>query len=88
MDGHAPPPKPTAMTVGIHEAKTTLSKLVARAEAGEEVVITRGGVPAAKLVPIGGRRRPKIGFLKGKLNLPDEFFEPLPTEYLGYWPEE
>lgn len=37
--------------VNIHQAKTDLSKLVERAEAGEEIVIARAGKPAAKLVP-------------------------------------
>jgi uncharacterized protein (DUF433 family) len=36
-------------TVKIHEAKTTLSKLIARVEAGEEIVIARGDKPVAKL---------------------------------------
>jgi antitoxin (DNA-binding transcriptional repressor) of toxin-antitoxin stability system len=35
----------------MHQAKTQLSKLVERAEAGEEIVITRRGLPAARLVP-------------------------------------
>ena len=39
-------------TVGLFEAKTHLSELVARAERGEEVVITRHNKPVAKLVPI------------------------------------
>jgi prevent-host-death family protein len=38
--------------VGMHEAKTTLSKLVERAAAGEEIVIARHGRPAARLVPV------------------------------------
>jgi prevent-host-death family protein len=38
--------------VGMHEAKTTLSQLVERAEAGEEIVITRNGTPVARLVPV------------------------------------
>jgi prevent-host-death family protein len=39
-------------TIGLFEAKTHLSELVARAERGEEVVITRHNKPVAKLVPI------------------------------------
>ncbi|MDZ7592409.1 MAG: type II toxin-antitoxin system prevent-host-death family antitoxin [Rubrivivax sp.] len=39
-------------TVGLFEAKTHLSELVARAEQGEEVIITRHNKPVAKLVPI------------------------------------
>ena len=41
------------MSVGVFEAKTTLSALLERVEAGEEVVITRRGVPVARLVPPG-----------------------------------
>jgi prevent-host-death family protein len=53
--------------VNMHEAKTHLSKLVERAEAGEEIVISRAGKPAAKLVPVPkkpGRRR--LGGWEGK----------------------
>jgi prevent-host-death family protein len=39
-------------TVGLFEAKTHLSELIARAERGEEVVITRHNKPVAKLVPV------------------------------------
>lgn len=39
------------MSVGVFEAKTTLSALLERVEAGEEIVITRRGVPVARLVP-------------------------------------
>ncbi|HSK49917.1 MAG TPA: type II toxin-antitoxin system prevent-host-death family antitoxin [Solirubrobacterales bacterium] len=38
--------------VNMHEAKTHLSRLVGRVEAGEEIVINRAGKPAAKLVPV------------------------------------
>ena len=40
-------------TIGLFEAKTHLSELVARAERGEEVIITRHNKPVAKIVPIG-----------------------------------
>lgn len=69
--------------VNIHEAKTRLSKLVERAEAGEEVVIARAGKPAAKLVPIArakGRRR--LGLLDGKFKIPEDFNKPLPESIL------
>lgn len=69
--------------VNIHQAKTELSKLVERAEAGEEVIIARAGRPAAKLVPltrIRGRRR--LGLLDGKFKIPDDFNEPLPESIL------
>lgn len=57
--------------VNMHEAKTHLSKLVERVEGGEEIVISRAGTPAAKLVPIPkapGKR--KLGGWEGKLDAP------------------
>ena len=69
--------------VNIHQAKTELSKLVERAEAGEEVIICRSGKPAAKLVPwtrVRGRRR--LGLLDGKFKIPDDFNRPLPESLL------
>ena len=44
-------------SIGLFEAKTHLSELIARAEKGEEVVITRHNKPVAKLVPVGRPRR-------------------------------
>ena len=69
--------------VNIHKAKTELSKLVERAEAGEEVVIARAGKPAAKLVPItkAGKRR-RLGLLDGKFKIPDDFNAALPESVL------
>jgi len=74
-------------TYTIRAAKTNLSKLIERAEAGEEVVIARGKKPVARLVPVGVpahiRRRRAFGMLKGRLKLPDSvFFDPLPEEDL------
>jgi len=74
-------------TVTIHQAKTQLSKLIARAQAGEEIVIARGKEPVVRLLAITtAKRRPVFGALKGKLAIPDEFFfEPLPDEELKLW---
>lgn len=71
--------------VKVHEAKTQLSKLMARAEAGEEIIIARGGEPVVRLVPIKrkGQRRP--GMLRGKFEVGPEFFDPLPEEELAAW---
>lgn len=44
-------------TIGLFEAKTHLSELVARAEQGDEVIITRHNKPVAKIVPVGRARR-------------------------------
>jgi prevent-host-death family protein len=73
--------------VTIRRAKAQLSKLIERAEAGEEIVIARGGRPAVKLTPIGKRAtRRRFGALKGKLGLPDAlFFDPLPDGELKLW---
>jgi antitoxin (DNA-binding transcriptional repressor) of toxin-antitoxin stability system len=73
-------------TVTIHIAKTTLSQLFARAEAGEEIILARGKVPIAKIVPyhpIVPKRR--FGALRGKFSVGPEFFEPLPEEELTAW---
>jgi prevent-host-death family protein len=78
-------------TVTIHQAKTNLSKLIARVEAGEEVVILRGKNPVARLAPIETKNmKRRFGMLKGKIpDLPDEFFfEPLPEEELRLWEGE
>jgi antitoxin (DNA-binding transcriptional repressor) of toxin-antitoxin stability system len=77
------------MEATMHEAKTQLSKLVERALAGEEVILTHGRkrVPAVKLVPVAPvrtRKRP-IGLFKGQIDIGPEFFEPLPDEELGAW---
>jgi prevent-host-death family protein len=67
--------------VGMHEAKTQLSKLVERAERGEEIVITRRGEPAARLVP--ERRRGGFaslaGVWRGHVRIAPDFDE-LPDE--------
>lgn len=69
-------------TVNMHEAKTGLSRLVERAEAGEEIVIARAGRPAAKLVPLEARRRRKLGLLNGRFTIPEDFNAPLPADVL------
>jgi len=72
--------------VTIHQAKTNLSRLIRKAAEGEEVVISRGSEPVARLVPVGpvkGKRRP--GSMKGILHVGPEFFEPLPESELSAW---
>ncbi len=71
--------------VNIHEAKTHLSRLVARVEAGEEVIIARNGEPVAQLVRCkpAAKRQPDV--LKGKVVIPHSFFDPLPDEELTFW---
>ena len=71
--------------VTVHVAKTQLSKLIAAALAGEEVVIARGNKPVVRLVPIPpGRFR--FGVLKpGALGDGPDFFAPMEEEELTEW---
>ncbi len=69
--------------VNIHQAKTELSKLVARAEAGEDVVIARAGRPVAKLVALTkSRAARRLGLLDGKFKIPDDLNKPMPASVL------
>ena len=67
--------------VTVHEAKTHLSRLVERVEAGEDVIISRAGKPVARVVPIrpsAPSRQP--GSLRGRIHLSEAFDAPLPEE--------
>lgn len=72
------------MQVGVHEAKTHLSRLLRRVAAGEEIVITRGRRPVAKLVPVEERgRQRELGHDRGRVVIAPDFDEPLPDEVLS-----
>jgi prevent-host-death family protein len=61
----------------IHEAKTQLSRIIDRVEKGEEVVISRAGVPVAKVVPLPTRaNRRGRGTLAGQIELADDWDSP------------
>ena len=69
--------------VNMHEAKTQFSKLIARVETGEEIVIARRGEPVARLVAIeapAAARQP--GLDRGVFRVPEDFDAPLPAEIL------
>jgi prevent-host-death family protein len=69
------------MEVDICEAQTHLSRLLERVALGEEVIITKGGKPLAKLVPaetLPARRW--LGSAKGEFTVPDDFNDPVPKE--------
>lgn len=73
-------------TVTIHIAKTTLSKLLQRVEAGEEIVLARGKRPVARLVPCEPPRpRRRFGALKGSISVDPSFFDSLPDDELSAW---
>jgi prevent-host-death family protein len=62
--------------VNIHQAKTHLSRLVERVEAGEEVIIGRAGKPIARLVPYVAERQPRVfGALQGQIRILPGFGE-------------
>ncbi len=65
--------------VNIHAAKTHLSRLIERVEAGEEITLARAGRPVAKLVPYAVRREPRVpGLWKGRVKIAPDFDAPLP----------
>jgi prevent-host-death family protein len=75
-------------TATIFEAKTKLSELIKKAQAGEKVIITSGRekTPVAELTPITVKKPQRLGFL-AHLNLPpvsdSVWFDPLPDEWTG-----
>lgn len=73
------------LTVNVKEAKTHLSRLLVRVEAGEKVIIARDGRPVARLVRCERRGRPEPGSMAGVFTVPDSFFDPLPEEELAAW---
>lgn len=70
-------------TVGVHQAKTTLSELLRRVAGGEEITITRGGKPVARIVPISPAKKRALGGDRGLFTVPDDFNDPLPGELLS-----
>lgn len=67
--------------VNVQEAKTNLSKLLARVAQGEEIILARAGTPIARLVPLAApQRRPGSG--RGRIRMSDDFNGPLPDDIL------
>ena len=71
--------------VTVAEAKTHLSRLIAEAEAGNDVVIARGTMPAVRLVPVEKKGKRQFGALKGIVGFDESFWEPLPEDELRRW---
>ena len=71
--------------VNMHEAKSTLSRLVEEAEAGEEIVLARAGKPVVTLVPVRPARRRRLGRWKGKVVMSEDFDAPLSDQDLAAW---
>ena len=71
-------------TVNIHEAKTHLSRLLEQVAGGEEIIIAKAGKAIARLVPLDAAlKKRRLGLLKGKLNVPDDFDAPLTDDDLA-----
>ena len=73
-----------SIQVNVLEAKTQLSRLLERVEAGEDVVIARAGEPVARLVAVrGNAQAPRVlGTLVGLGTIADDFDEPLDESFL------
>jgi antitoxin (DNA-binding transcriptional repressor) of toxin-antitoxin stability system len=73
--------------VNVHEAKTHLSKYLAKLEKGETILLCRRNQPIAEIRPLAvKRKKPRpIGLHEGQIKLGPEFFEPLPDELLAYF---
>ncbi len=72
------------MQINIQDAKTQLSRLIDAALTGEEIIIARAGKPCVRLVPmVDAARSP--GAAKGKAQLTEAFFDPLPEDALRAW---
>jgi prevent-host-death family protein len=68
--------------VNVHEAKTHLSKLLARVASGEEIIIARAGKPVARLVPYRTSQERRLGSDAGGYEIPEDFDAPLPEDLL------
>lgn len=68
--------------VNVHQAKTHLSRLLRRVASGEEIIISNAGKPVARLVPIDGAYKRRLGTDHGAFKVPDDFNDPLPPEVL------
>lgn len=71
--------------ITIHAAKTHLSRLILRVEAGEEIILARGRTPVARLVPMAPTPRRVFGALRDKVAVGPQFIEPLPPGELETW---
>lgn len=69
--------------IGVHEAKSTLSDLLRRVAAGEEIIITRSGEQVAKIVPMPRHGARTFGADRGLFEVPEDFDGPLPDDLLS-----
>lgn len=72
-------------TINVHAAKTNFSKILKRAESGEEIIIAKAGNPVAKLIPLNSKKKRVLGMAKGRVRVDDSFFEPLPDDLMDHF---
>ncbi len=68
--------------LNVHEAKTHLSRYLEKLARGETILLCKRNIPIAEIRPLPEHRKTKrpIGLAKGKVKVPPEFFEPLPSD--------
>ena len=71
-------------TVSVTTANRDLSKLLDDVRGGGEIILTKRGIPYAKLMPVDVLPKRKLGFL-GPIEIPESFYEPLPLEEMKGW---
>jgi len=74
-------------TVNIHEAKTHLSRLLARVAAGEEIIIAKNGLPVARMVSISPRSPRQPGRFRGKIRGAEDLLKPASPDESALWAE-
>jgi len=78
------PPRKEKMSMNVHEAKTHFSRLLARVEKGESIVISRAGRPVARLVPVESTEKRVGGQDFGLIVISPDFDDPISEgEFLG-----
>jgi prevent-host-death family protein len=68
--------------VNVHEAKTHLSKYLKLAQDGKNIVLCKNNIPLVQLTPMKKKPKRVLGQYKGKLEVTDDFFKPLPKDIL------
>lgn len=71
--------------LNIHEAKTHLSRYLARLKPGDTIQICKRNTPIAELraLPVAPRKPRPIGLAEGQFKVPDSFFDPLPDDLIA-----
>ena len=74
------------LMVNIHDAKTNLSKYLSRLDEEQEIVVCNRNRPVAVIRPVpASQDRREIGRERGRLTVPDGFFDPLPEELVALY---